>query len=248
MPLLGRPVKSIGRACGSATIRSKSSGPTLTIRSDPIMPQHMCPRTRNASPPNIFRSTTSDRGAIRFRIRPASGSSNGISDDLRTLRWLRLRHSLVEPDLVSVRVHDLEGLVAPPLGGEPLGDLDAILLQTRVVRVDVCDLEVDRDGLFLHACVRCGARVLGTCEHQPGAAHHDADKVELAILAEYPHDMVETQGLDVEVARLVYGFDVDDWHDLLRCGLLVHLFLLSRDSSRSPAQCHAAVMTFNYSW
>src|SRR5258708_12830193 len=131
MPLLGRPVKSIGRACGSATIRSKSSGPTLTIRSDPIMPQHMCPRTRNASPPNIFRSTTSDRGAIRFRIRPASGSSNGLSDDLRTLRWLRLRHSLVEPALVSVRVHALERLSSPPLLRHPLVHPPPILLQPR---------------------------------------------------------------------------------------------------------------------
>src|SRR5260370_2473224 len=222
MPRLGRPVKSMGRAWGSASSRSKSSGPTRTIRSDPMMPQHMWPRATNASPPNIFRSTTSERLAIRFRIRVASASSNGISDDLRTGRWLRLRHRLVEPDLVSVRVHDLEGLVAPPLGGEPFRDLDAILLQARVVRVDVCDLEVDLDGLFLPACARRGARVLGACEHQPGAAHHDANKVELSILAQHPHDVIETQALDVQVARLVYAFDVDDWHDLLRYQLLAH--------------------------
>jgi hypothetical protein len=42
-PLIGRPVKSISRACARASARSYPSGPTRTISSSPTIPIALCP-------------------------------------------------------------------------------------------------------------------------------------------------------------------------------------------------------------
>ena len=64
------------------------------------------------------------------------------------MRRLRLGDVRVEPDLVAIRIEDLERPIAPPLQGERIADGDAILLQTVVERVDVLHFEVDLDGLL----------------------------------------------------------------------------------------------------
>src|SRR5207253_9426184 len=74
-PRIGRPVKSIGRACGLASASSSWSGSRRTINSSPLTPQHIWPATMNVSPPNIFRSLTSVRSASSARTRVASLSS-----------------------------------------------------------------------------------------------------------------------------------------------------------------------------
>src|SRR6266849_614395 len=73
------------------------------------------------------------------------------SNGLRARRRLRLTHVLEEPDFVAIRIEHLEGPVPPPLGRQPFGDLHALLLQLSVVRLDVADLAVDLDRLFLSA-------------------------------------------------------------------------------------------------
>jgi len=70
-PFIGRPVKSMLRACGRRT----SSGPTRTIRSSFTMPTHMWPRTMKARPPNILFSATSRRSSRIPRMRSARPSS-----------------------------------------------------------------------------------------------------------------------------------------------------------------------------
>jgi glycine/D-amino acid oxidase-like deaminating enzyme len=74
-PLSGLPVKSIGRTCRLRTTALNSSSGTRTIRSFPTIPQHIRPRYRKASPPNILRSTMSFRVPNAWRIRFASPSS-----------------------------------------------------------------------------------------------------------------------------------------------------------------------------
>src|SRR5712671_2121019 len=176
MPLSGRPVKSIGRACFSDRALSYSSRPTRTMRSRPTMPQHMWPVTRNARPPNIFRSVTSRRSRSSSRMRLASASSYAIArsevpvlqlDDLGALRRPGLAGRLVEPDLIAARVEDLEGAVAPPLGRELVGDPDALLLQPVVIRVDVRYLQVDFHRLLRHRRLPLAARRGRAREHEP---------------------------------------------------------------------------------
>jgi hypothetical protein len=82
MPLLGRPVKSISRACGSASASANRSLPTRTINSSPTIPTAMLPRHMNAMPPNILRSVTSSSPSTA-RMRSASPSSYATSQRLR---------------------------------------------------------------------------------------------------------------------------------------------------------------------
>ena len=77
------------------------------------------------------------------------------SDELRPLRRFRLGDVRVEPDLVAVRIKDLERPITPPLQGERITDGDAFLLQTVVKRVDIFHFEVDLDGLFPASVTRC---------------------------------------------------------------------------------------------
>ena len=65
-------MKSIGRACGWANASSYSSGPTRTMKSALVRPQHIAPPTMKQRPPNIFFSTTSVRFANTPRMRAAS--------------------------------------------------------------------------------------------------------------------------------------------------------------------------------
>ncbi len=59
------------------------------------------------------------------------------SDELRPLRGRRLRDVCIEPNLVAIRIEDLEGPIAPPLQCERIADGDAVLLQTVVKGVDI---------------------------------------------------------------------------------------------------------------
>lgn len=53
----------------------KLSRPTRTIRLSPLTPQAMLPATKNAMPPNMRRSATSERVSSTARTRAASASS-----------------------------------------------------------------------------------------------------------------------------------------------------------------------------
>lgn len=54
----------------------------------------------------------------------------------------------VEPDLVAIRIEDLEGPIPPPLQCQRVADGDIALLQTVVERLDGVYLEIDLDGLL----------------------------------------------------------------------------------------------------
>src|SRR6266853_507336 len=87
--------------------------------------------------------------SICGRARPVSRRSSWRdgSDDLYSLGRLRLADRLIEPYLVAVRVHHLEGPVAPPLRRNGVGNFHLLLLlQFVVIALDVLDPEVDLDG------------------------------------------------------------------------------------------------------
>src|SRR5260221_5932295 len=74
MLALGPRPMSNGRVAGSASARPASAAPTRTNRSSPMTPQHMWPRTRNESPPNIFFSVGGTGAAVASTARSRSAS------------------------------------------------------------------------------------------------------------------------------------------------------------------------------
>jgi hypothetical protein len=74
-PLSGRPVKSIGRTCGSPSARWARTTPSRSTSSSRMMPQHMWPLTMNERPPNIVRSAAGTVSASSSLTRAARRSS-----------------------------------------------------------------------------------------------------------------------------------------------------------------------------
>ena len=132
------------------------------------------------------------------------------ANELRALRRLRLRYVRVEPDLVTVRIEDLECPVSPPLHRQRVADRDSLLLQSVVQAIDVVDFEVDFNGLLAD----CRPRSTGCPrEHDPGLAQDDGTEIELPVLADHAHDMLESQPVHIEVPRIVHRSHRDDRHD-----------------------------------
>jgi predicted RNA polymerase sigma factor len=75
MFFIGRPVKSISRTCSRSRACWAAWYPSRTMSSLPTTPANMCPPSRNARPPNIFRSVTSAPGGTAARTRSARSSS-----------------------------------------------------------------------------------------------------------------------------------------------------------------------------
>src|SRR4051812_48239134 len=126
MLLEGRPVKSITRACGRESASANAAGPTRTIRSWPMSPQHMWPLTMKASPPNMRRSSWSTCLLSAWRTRFATLSSYGIvRSAARMPRISRGRRGLSE-----VVEHALDVLVLLQRVGE-LEHLGRLLLGQR---------------------------------------------------------------------------------------------------------------------
>src|SRR6266853_699392 len=147
--------------------------------------------------------------------RPRARGQTAASYDLRPLRRPGLADGLVEPHHVAKRVHDLEGPVAPPLHGQRVRDLYAFLLEFLVVGRDVGDFQIDLHRLL--SAARLGRRqvVMGSRKHEPRAVQDDGDEVELAVLSEHAHDVIETERVNEEIPGLVRRFHRDDRQDML---------------------------------
>src|SRR3954447_5234915 len=79
-PAIDRPRISNGAACGLASSASVSPGSTRTMRPPwPLAATDMLPPIRNASPPNIFFSTTPSSSASSSRMRFARSSSYAMA-------------------------------------------------------------------------------------------------------------------------------------------------------------------------
>src|SRR5260221_6610343 len=173
------------------------------------------------------------------------------SDDLRALGWPRLADGFIAPDLVAARVHHLERLVAPPLNRQRVGDLCALLLlELIVVRDDIGDLEVDLHGLLRGSRIATRGLAGSARKHDARAIPDDGAEVELTILADHAHHVVEAERVDIIAADLVDGLDGDDGHHFLAY-CLAHVFLSFapvRGMLPTAASCHLTLVDFNYSW
>src|SRR5215813_2623600 len=149
----------------------------------------------------------------------------GMKTDLNylgALGRLRLADRLVEPDLISERVHHGKGAITPPLVSQWTGDFDFVLLQTIVMGIHVSYLDVNFDRA-LGGC-RAGAvhLLLRAHEHDFGSAEYDGAEIKPPIFSQHSHHVFETKFLDVEFPRLVDGVDGNHRHYL---SVLFHCFI-----------------------
>src|SRR2546427_12563271 len=162
-------------------------------------------------------------------------------DDLRALRRLRLRHVLIEPDLIAVGIHHREGPVSPPLRLERQRGADAALPDLVVKAVHVLHLEVDLDRPLLCRTLCAVHGLLGPHQHDLCAVAPDGAEVELPVLPHDPHHVSEPELLHVVLPQLVNGLHRDHRHDRLR-RVLAHRILRSWTVSKLGS----APLTFNY--